>query len=135
MASEDYLLRQFRLFAEVLAKIISKRKSGDLIGANQEIDYALSGWFKTDPDYQSLGKWVSSEIEKPQPDIESCTVFAELLYNKALLQSELGETDNSHQTAKEAVKLFEYIDKTSMAFSLDLEKKMEKLKTIFNEPR
>jgi len=136
MYQKDYILRMIEMIAEVIARIIGFAKKGDSKQASQILENTYRDFLKEDASY-------FRKIPKDQLTTELLIKHnytnghLQILTELFLVEGELQLTKNQKISAVEyfekSLSLFEFVEKESNDFSLNLINKINKLKFHLNQ--
>jgi hypothetical protein len=130
MSSEDYLIRQFRQLAQVLARILGLYEKKEYNQALELIDQTLLTWYNVD--IENPGKTFRRSKTNPSPNYEEEKALAELFYQRSKTLLRLKQEEKAENTATFALKLFRHIDKQSGLFSIEIQQRITELNQITN---
>ncbi|MBN1924846.1 MAG: hypothetical protein JW798_03345 [Prolixibacteraceae bacterium] len=128
MSSEDYLIRQFRMLATVLARIMGFHENKEHLKALELIEQTLVTWFGIDLD--SPEEKLSAYVNHPSHNFEEEKAIAELYYQRAKTLFLLNKNEPAVLSAHTALGLFITIDEQSGHFSIEIQQRIADLKKI-----
>jgi hypothetical protein len=128
MSSEDYLMRYFRQLGSVIASIFEYRKRKEFSLAIDEIDQVLNSWFNIDADKNDLdADYIEEMLKNPSQGYEAEKSLGELLYQKAMVYHEMGNTEDAAGVAELALMLVKTIDIASGEYSVESQQQISAL--------
>ncbi len=130
MSTEDYLIRQFRQLALVLARILGLREKKEYNQALELIDQTLITWYKVD--IENPEATFSRYKSSPSPNYEEEKALAELFYQRSKNLQNLEQDEKAKSTAAFALRAFKHIDEQSGHFSIEIQQRIAELDQIIN---
>jgi len=130
---KDFLMRYFNQLGVVLAKLLGLKKNGQFEEANEVIDNTLSDFgLKVSNYYLSIDKsaLIRELIETHKLSIDQIKALSELFYEKAQIESEIGNAQNSKDFYVRALEIYNYLTAEDKVYSLEREEKIKRIQSI-----
>lgn len=130
MSAEDYLTRYFQQLGKVLAAIMGFRENSKYQQAIDEINQVLDTWFDLPENKISQLNAVAffDEVMKlHHSEFEKIRSIAELLYQKSITNLEMKNKGEAILNAQKALLLFREFDRTSGAYSIEIQQRIAEL--------
>ncbi|MCF8359672.1 MAG: hypothetical protein K9H26_13000 [Prolixibacteraceae bacterium] len=128
MSSEDYLMRQFRQLAQVLARILGLHEKKEYNQALETIDQTLVTWYNVD--LENPEKTLMQYKSQPSNNFEEEKALAELFYQRSKTLQNLKQEEKAKSTAAFALRVFKQIDEQSGHFSIEIQQRIAELDQI-----
>lgn len=128
MPAQDYLLRQTRDFARVLAYLLGLAKKDELAEAIEFVENALETNYGLKEDFskETIEKLISEGRLRP----EELTGIGELLHFRADSKAQLGEDANAYY--RHALTAMEMGMEMTGLFSLETQEQIDRLRQLVN---
>lgn len=133
---KDFLLRQFNQLGVVLARILGFKEKGKYESAESVIDNALTDFGLKELDIYleiDVDSLVRELIKTHRLTIDQINILAELIYEKAEINTRLGKIEPARGLYLKALILFEHITNTERVFSFEREEKINKIRSILQK--
>jgi hypothetical protein len=130
---KDFLMRYFNQLGIVLARLLGYKENGQFEEANQVIDDALLDFgLKVSDYYLSIDKsiLITELIETQKLSIDQIKILSELFYEKAQVESEMGNIQSGKEFYDRALNFFYYLTKVDKVYSFEREEKIRRIESI-----